>query len=157
MEGGEDERRKEGWRDGVREREKEGRRDGECDVEKVRTHKDLRVYQRSFELAMRIFEISKGFPAEEKYSLIDQIRRSSRSVSANIAEAFRSRRYPKAFISKLGNAECEAAETQVWLDFALACKYLDQPTHEELYLEYDHILGMLVKMILNPNDWCFDI
>lgn len=125
-------------------------------MEKVRSHKELRVYQRSFKLAMRIFEISRNFPNEERYSLTDQIRRSSRSVSANISEGFRSRRYPKAFVSKLGQAECEAAETQVWLDYSLACKYLDSATHGELYQEYDHILGMLVKMILNPSDWCFD-
>ena len=88
---------------------------------KIRSHKELDVYKDSFNAAMRIFEISKGFPREETYSLTDQIRRSSRSVCSNTAEAFRKRRYPKAFISKLSDSEAEAAETQTWLDFSLSC------------------------------------
>jgi len=86
--------------------------------ERYRSHKDLRVFQLSYELAMEIFRISKSFPAVEKFSLTSQIRNSSRSVSANLTEAFRKRRYPKAFISKLSDAETEAAETQTWLEFA---------------------------------------
>ncbi|MBC8487256.1 MAG: four helix bundle protein [Bacteroidetes bacterium] len=119
----------------------------------IRTHKELAVYQLAFETAMEIFNISKTFPKEEKYSLTDQIRRSSRSVASNIAEAFRKRRYPKAFVSKLSDAEGEAAETQVWLDFAEACEYIDSKTHDDLYYKYDHILGMIVKMIQEPEKW----
>ena len=92
---------------------------------KIRTHKDLKVYQLSFECGMTIFHISKTFPKEEVYSLTDQIRRSARSVSGNLAEAFRKRKYPKSFISKLTDSEGEAAETQVWLDYALECGYID--------------------------------
>ncbi|WP_279614521.1 four helix bundle protein [Desulfohalobium retbaense] len=113
------------------------------------------MYQKSFELGMEVFTYSKQFPKEERYSLTDQIRRSSRSVSANIAEAFRSRRYPKAFVAKLGQAECEAAETQVWLDYAFACKYMDEQIHKTMYQAYDQVLGMLISMIMNPGDWSF--
>lgn len=120
---------------------------------KITSHKDLRVYQRSFDLGMQIFELTKHFPADEKYSLSDQIRRSSRSVSGNIAEAWRKRRYPKSFVAKLSDAEGEAAETQVWLDYALACGYLDETIHNNLINEYDQLLGMLVTMILNPDQW----
>lgn len=120
---------------------------------KIISHKDLRVYQRSFDLGMQIFELTKQFPADEKYSLSDQIRRSSRSVSGNIAEAWRKRRYPKSFVAKLSDAEGEAAETQVWLDYALACGYLDETIHNNLINEYDQLLGMLVTMILNPDQW----
>ena len=120
---------------------------------KIRTHKDLEVYKLAFEAAMEIFELSKKFPKEEKYSLTDQIRRCSRSVATNIAEAFRKRRYPKAFISKLSDAEGEAAETQVWLDFALSCKYIDVSEHVPLYDKYDHIISMIVNMINNPEKW----
>jgi four helix bundle protein len=124
-------------------------------MEKIRTHKDLRVFQLSFELAMEIFELSKSFPVEEKYSLTDQIRRSSRSISANIAEGFRKRRYPKSFVAKLSDSEGEAAETQVWLDFALKCNYIDIEKHEHLYSRYDTVIGMIEKMIINPDNWTF--
>ncbi len=120
---------------------------------KIRTHKDLDVYQLSFQAGMQIFNLTKNFPKEEKYSLIDQIRRSSRSVSGNIAEAWRHRRYPKSFISKLSVSEGEAAETQVWLDYAIACKYIDNNIHQELHTHYDHIIGKLVKMISKPENW----
>lgn len=120
---------------------------------KIATHKDLRVYQAAFSVAMDIYKLSKSFPSEEKFSLTDQIRRSSRSVCANLAEAFRKRRYPKNFISKLSDCEAEAAETQVWLDFALACNYINQVTYEKLYKKYDNIIGMLVKMIAEPEKW----
>ena len=118
-----------------------------------KTHKYLDVYKISFEAAMDIFEISKNFPKEETYSLTDQIRRSSRSVSSNIGEAFRKRRYPKAFISKLSDSEGEAAETQVWLDFSLRCKYIDNERYNELFDKYDHILAMIVNMINQPEKW----
>lgn len=116
-------------------------------------HKDLEVHKLAFETAMEIFELSKSFPKEERYSLTDQIRRSSRSVTANIAEAFRKRRYPKAFISKLSDSEGEAAETQVWIGFALKCKYIDSEMYEELFDKYDHIISMLVNMINQPEKW----
>jgi len=119
----------------------------------IRTHKDLDVYHLSFEAGKQIFVISKAFPKEETYSLTDQIRRSSRSVSGNIAEAWRKRRYPKHFVSKLSDSEGEAAETQVWLDYALACKYLSNETYEPLFDKYDHIISMLVNMGNNPGKW----
>jgi len=115
----------------------------------------LKVYQLSFETGMEIFHISKGFPKEEMYSLTDQIRRSSRSVSGNLAEAFRKRKYQKSFVSKLSDAEGEAAETQVWLDYALKCEYIESEMHEKLYDHYDHIISMLVNMALKPENWSF--
>jgi four helix bundle protein len=102
---------------------------------------------------MRIFEISKRFPRDETYSLTDQIRRSSRSVCSNQAEAFRKRRYPKSFISKLSDSESEAAETQTWLDFANNCKYITSDEHKELYANYENIISKLVKMSLRPENW----
>ena len=120
---------------------------------KIRSHKELEVYKLSFESAMRIFEISKRFPKEETYSLTDQIRRSSRSVCGNLAEAFRKRRYPKAFISKLSDSEGEAAETQTWLDFAFNCKYITIEELKELSATYENIIGKLVIMSLHPENW----
>ena len=111
----------------------------------------MKVFQLSFEAGMDIFKITKSFPIEEKYSLIDQIRRSSRSVSGNIAEAFRKRKYPKHFISKLSDSEGEAAETQVWLDYSLKCNYIDKETFANLNDKYDHIIAMLVNMRLKPK------
>ena len=122
-------------------------------MELIKTHKDLKVYKLAFESSMEIFEISKGFPKEEKYSLTDQIRRSSRSVAANIVEAFRKRRYPKSFVSKLSDSEGEAAETQVWLDFAKESGYITKEIHSELFQKYDWILGMIINMIKNPDKW----
>lgn len=122
-------------------------------MELIKTHKDLDVYKLSFESAMEIFNVSKSFPKEEKYSMTDQIRRSSRSVATNIAEAFRKRRYPKHFVSKLSDSEGEAAETQVWLDFALACGYINENTHKVFYEKNDWILGKLVNMMKNPEKW----
>src|ERR1035437_4283932 len=121
---------------------------------KIRSHRELEVFILSFGIAMKIFEISKGFPKEETYSLTDQIRRSSRSVCANVAEAFRKKRYPKSFIAKLSDAEAEAAETQVWLDFSLEFNYIDKEKHAMLYDKYDHILSQLVIMINSPEKWC---
>lgn len=119
----------------------------------VKRHTDLDVYTRAFEAAMRIFEASRAFPKEERYSLTDQVRRSSRSVCANLAEAWRKRRYEAAFVAKLGDSEAEAAETQVWLQFAVKCEYLAREAGEQLYREYDAILGMLVSMITNSEKW----
>ena len=104
---------------------------------------------------MEIFEISKTFPLDEKYSLTDQIRRCSRSVPANIAEAFRKRRYEKAFIAKLSDAEGEASETQTWIDFALSCNYISSVVREKLHSEYEHIISMLVNMIKSSDKWAF--
>jgi four helix bundle protein len=124
-------------------------------MERIRTHRDLKVFKLSFEAGMEIYHLSKKFPKEERYSLTDQIRRSSRSVSGNIAEAFRKRKYPKAFVSKLSDSEGEAAETQVWLDYALACEYIDKEIYNTLNDKYDHIIGMLVNMSNNPDNWSF--
>lgn len=104
---------------------------------------------------MRIFDITKTFPAEEKYSLVDQIRRSSRSVCANIAEAWRKRRYKKAFVSRLSDAEAEAGETQVWLRFALNCGYIDEETRTELDEMYRSIIAQIINMIDNAEKWTF--
>ena len=122
-------------------------------AEKIQRHTDLEVYNLAFNAACQIFELSKRFPKEERYSLTDQIRRSSRSVCANIAEAWRKRRYPAAFINKLNNAEAEATETQVWLDFCEKCEYLDNKSVEDFYRTYDFIIGKLVKMIRSPEKW----
>ena len=122
-------------------------------MKQIRKHKDLKVFQLSFEAGLEIFEFTKKFPKEEKYSLTDQIRRSSRSVSANIAEAWRKRQYPKSFISKLSDSESEAGETQVWLDYALAFKYVDKQVHEKLYDKYEHIIAMLINMSTKPDQW----
>ena len=119
----------------------------------IRTHRDLDVYKMAFEAAMQIFEKSKSFPKEERYSLTDQIRRSSRSVCANLAEAWRKRRYEASFLSKLSDAEAEAAETQVWLEFAFKCGYLSENIMQELSVVYDNILGKIVSLINNPKQW----
>ena len=113
--------------------------------------KELIVYQKAFKLAMRIFEISKTFPREEKYSLTDQIRRSSRSVCANIAEAYRKRRYPKQLINKLTDSDGENSETDVWLDFAFKCEYIDLETYYSLHSECIEIGKLLNYMINNPE------
>ncbi|MBW4610807.1 MAG: four helix bundle protein [Hassallia sp. WJT32-NPBG1] len=121
--------------------------------EPIKSHENLEVYQMAFDVAMKIFELSKKFPLEERYSLTDQIRRSSRSVCANLAEAWRKRRYEAAFIAKLNDSEAEAAETQTWLKFAVKCNYLDVETARELYGTYNRVLGILVTMINNPSPW----
>jgi four helix bundle protein len=120
---------------------------------KIQKHTDLDVYKKAFDVAMQLFALSKAFPKEETYSLTDQVRRSSRSVCANLAEAWRKRRYEAAFISKLSDSESEAAETQVWLEFAVKCAYLDRKRASEIYSDYDQILRMLVTMINKPGSW----
>jgi four helix bundle protein len=122
-------------------------------VKKILRHTDLDVYAIAFDSASQIFRLSKRFPIEERYSLTDQIRRSSRSVCANIAESWRKRRYQAAFINKLNNAEAEATETQVWLDFGFDCGYLNKQTVERLKSDYDHIIGKLVIMMRFPEEW----
>jgi four helix bundle protein len=120
----------------------------------IMDYRELDVYQRAFESAMRIFEVTRSFPREERYSLSDQIRRSSRAVCSNIAEAWRKRRYPAHFVSKLSDSDAEAAETLTWLDFALECQYIGQDIHTELFDHYDHICAQLTKMMNNPDQWC---
>ena len=120
---------------------------------KIIRHHDLEVYKKAFDLATRIFELSKSFPKEERYSLTDQIRRSSRSVCANIAEAWRKRRYQAAFACKLNDAEGEAAETQTWLEFSVRCGYVNRQVGKNLFFAYDEVLPMLVSMINRPDLW----
>lgn len=120
----------------------------------IRNYRDLRVYQAAFALQQGIFRVTKKFPPEERYSLTDQIRRSSRSVGANIAEAWQKRRYPAHFVSKLTDADGEQAETQHWLETALDCGYLDADEHSALNAESEIIGGMLGKMISNPEKFC---
>ena len=115
-------------------------------IKKIGSVSDLDVYKLAFETAMEIFEISKSFPKEERYSLTDQIRRSSRSVCANLAEGWRKRKYIAVFINKLTDAAQEAAETQVWLEFALRCKYITQNIFEKLNDKYEHTFAMLITM-----------
>jgi four helix bundle protein len=122
-------------------------------MEKIKSYRELRVYQAALEAAMIIFELTKRFPPEEKYSMTDQIRRSSRSVCANIGEAWRKRRYPAHFVSKLSDSEGEAEETRVWAEIALRCNYLSQLEADDLDDRYDKILGQLVNMISNPDKW----
>jgi len=120
---------------------------------KIRTHKELETYQLAFKAAVEIFNLSKNFPKEEKYSLTDQIRRSSRSVCANLAEAFRKRKYPKHFVSKLSDSEAEGAETQVWIDFAFEFDYITKEQFDMLNDKYEKIIGKLVNMATHPEKW----
>jgi four helix bundle protein len=124
---------------------------------RIQRHTELDVYKKAFAVAMELFEVSKVFSKEETYSLTDQIRRSSRSVCANLAEAWRKRRYEAAFVAKLSDSECEAAETQVWLQFAVECGYIDRDRAVPFYQTYDEILRMLVAMINNPASWIIPI
>jgi four helix bundle protein len=119
----------------------------------IRSYKELRVYQAAVAAAMRIFEITKTFPPEEKYSMVDQMRRSSRSVCSNIAESWRKRRYKAHFISKLTDAEGEADETCVWLELVWRCHYIDKEVADEIDQEYDRILGQLVTMEQQADQW----
>ena len=120
--------------------------------EKIITHGQLEIYRKAFETALVIFELSRKFPREETYSLTDQIRRSSRSVCANLAEAWRKRRYEAAFISKLHDVEAEAAETQTWLEFALACGYIKREVASDLSSD-ERIIGTVVGMINHADSW----
>jgi four helix bundle protein len=120
---------------------------------RIQKHTELEVYKKAFAVAMDMFKLSKSFPKEETYSLTDQIRRSSRSVCANIAEAWRKRRYEAAFVAKLSDCESEAAETEVWLQFAVECSYLNRDSAAEIYRTYEEVLRMLVAMIDDPDAW----
>ena len=119
----------------------------------VKTYRELQAYQLAMENAMDIFKITKSFPTEEKYSLVDQVRRSSRSVCANLGEAWRKRRYKAAFIAKLNDCEGEANETQVWLEIAFRCGYLDEHEMKRLDSQYDRVLGKLVRMTQDVESW----
>lgn len=112
---------------------------------------ELLAYQKSFSLAMKVFNITKSFPREEQFSLTDQIRRSSRSVSANLAEAYRKRNYHKNYLSKLTDSDAENSETQVWLEYALECGYLEKELFNNLYNESDEVGKLLNYMMLNPQ------
>ncbi len=122
-----------------------------AEYQQLKGHRDLKVYQLAYKLAMEIFNASKSFPKEEKYSLTDQIRRSSRSIAANIAEGFRKRQYPKMFVSKLADEDGEATETQVWLDFARHCEYMHPKLHSELVKGYEDVGKMLGSMMSMPE------
>ncbi len=120
----------------------------------IRDHRDLNVFVAARDVAMRVYELSRTFPTEERYSLTAQIRRSSRSVCANIAEAWRKRRYPNHFVSKLSDADSELAETESWLMFALECSYITKEQFDELWADCEQVSGGLVKMMSNPDTWC---
>jgi len=123
-------------------------------MSKIESFKDLIVYQKAYKLAMEIFEISKSFPKEEKYSLTDQIRRSSRSVTSCIAESWAKRRYEKSFVNKLTDSLGEENETEVWLDYSKDCKYIQKEIHETLLSQYDEVRKILISMINNTDKWC---
>jgi four helix bundle protein len=122
-------------------------------AERINSYRELRVYKAALDAAMEIFEITKKFPPEEKYSLVDQIRRCSRSVCSNIGEGWRRRRYKAAFVAKLNDSEGEAAETQVWLDVSYRCQYIDLKTRDRLDAIYDSIIGQLVRMVEDVEKW----
>jgi four helix bundle protein len=126
---------------------------GEATKKAIRHFRDLDVYQNAFETGLRVYDLSKKFPHDERYALTDQIRRSSRSVCANIAEAWRKRRYTAAFISKLSDCEGEAAETQVHIEFAFRHGYIGHTAFHAIDDAYEHILGQLVRMIDHPEKW----
>lgn len=122
----------------------------------IRSHKDLEVYQRAVQSAMALFEHTKSFPKDEVYSLTSQVRRSSRSVAANIAEAWRKRRYAASFVSKLSDAEAEAAETQVHIEFAVKCGYLTRAEGTARYREYEQLIKTVVGMIIHADKWTLE-
>ncbi|MBW2648732.1 MAG: four helix bundle protein [Deltaproteobacteria bacterium] len=121
----------------------------------IRHFRDLDVYRRAFDAAIEIFQITGGFPSEEKISLVDQIRRSSRSVCANLAEGWRKRKYIAVFKNKVTDSMQEASETQCWLEFCLACKYIDRDTFNKLDNEYEQLISMLNSMEMNAKKFCF--
>jgi len=121
----------------------------------IKHFRDLEVYKRAFEAAMKIFQLTKEFPNEEKYSLVDQIRRASRSVCANISEAWRKRRYIAVFKNKITDSMQEASETQCWLEFSLACRYIEKDVFDSLDDEYEQIIAMLNSMEMNAAKFCY--
>lgn len=121
----------------------------------IKHFRDLEVYRMAFKSAMRIFELTKSFPIEEKYSMVDQIRRSSRSVCSNCSEGWRKRKYKAVFINKLTDSMQEASETQTWLEFSYPCKYISKEVFNELDNEYENIIKMLNSMEINADKFCF--
>jgi four helix bundle protein len=121
----------------------------------IRHFRDLEVYRRAFAAAMKIHRLTKGFPPEERFALGDQIRRASRSVCSNLAEAWRKRRYPAVFRNKITDSMQEASETQCWLEFSLACEYINQTTFNEMDDEHEQIIAMLNSMEMNAEKFCF--
>jgi len=115
------------------------------------TFRELKAYEKGFDLSMDIFKLSKSFPKEEQYDLTSQIRRSSRSVCANIGEGYRKRQYEKYFSSRLADADMENTETQVWLDFALACEYIDEKKYDELILQSEEV-GKIISFMMNNTE-----
>jgi len=122
---------------------------------KIRHFRDLEVYRRAFDAAMEIFQLTKRFPAEERYSMVDQIRRSSRSVCANLAEGWRKRKYEAVFRNKITDSMMEASETQCWLEFSLECGYILRSVFDKLDNEYEQIIAMLNSMEMNAQKFCF--
>ena len=122
--------------------------------ERIESFRDLRVYKAAFELQQEVFRLTRSFPKEERYALVDQMRRSSRSVGSNIAEAWHKRRYPSHFVSKLTDADGEQAETQHWLDTSLACEYVDKKVRDRLVDCCRHVGRMLSTMMNSPEKWC---
>ncbi len=123
-------------------------------TKRISSVRELEVYKVAFDTAMEIFEVSKSFPKEERYSLTDQVRKSSRSVCTNLSEGWRKRRYKAVFINKLSDAAQEAAETQTWLEFALACRYIDRKVFERLDEKYEHVFAMLITMERKAESFC---
>jgi len=121
----------------------------------IKHFRDLDVYRRAFQAAMTIFQLTKDFPVEERYSMVDQMRRSSRSVCSNLAEAWRKRRYIAVFKNKVTDSMQEASETQCWLEFSLACEYINQATFADLDREYEEIIAMLNSMEIKAEKFCF--
>jgi len=122
----------------------------------IKSFRDLIVYQKAYALSMKIFEISKTFLKEEQYSLTDQIRKSSRSVTAQIPEAWAKRKYIRSFVHKLTDSLGEEMETEGWLDYSRDCQYITKETHKELMDEYDEVRKMLISMINSPGKFCSD-
>lgn len=129
-------------------------RDETRQTKRIRSVRELEVYKLAFEAAMEIFELTKSFPKEETYSLIDQIRRASRSVCTNLSELWRKCRYKAVFLNKLSDAAQEAAETQTWLEFSMACNYINKDTLKKLDEKYEHIFAMLYTMELKVDSFC---
>jgi len=121
----------------------------------IRHFRDLEVYRRAFDAAMQVFEVTKKFPPEERFSMVDQIRRSSRSVCANLAEGWRKRRYLAVFKNKITDSMQEASETQCWLEFCLACRYIKQDVFDKLDNEYEQLIAMLNSMEMNAEKFCY--
>jgi four helix bundle protein len=142
-------------RRGIKENKKIRRLESVERKRNIRHFRDLDVYRRAFDAAMEIFQITMGFPSEEKFSLVDQIRRSSRSVCANLAEGWRKRKYVAVFKNKVTDSMQEASETQCWLEFSLACKYIDKDTFNRLDNEYEQLISMLNSIEMNAKKFCF--